>query len=82
MRKYGHVDVYPLPEALLSKMSEESRDWPYGNEGDEVEITGEVVLDAAVQVWSSGSKTAEEREKRKTELGERIDRWLEAGDEE
>jgi hypothetical protein len=82
LRKYGHVDVYPLPEETLSKLPEELRIWPNGNEGDEVEITGEVVLDAAVQVWAAGSKTAEEQEKYKAELGERVDWWLEAGEEE
>ncbi|KAH8083611.1 hypothetical protein HD553DRAFT_312778 [Filobasidium floriforme] len=82
LRKYGHVDVYPLPEETLSKLPEELRIWPNGNEGDEVEITGEVVLDAAVQVWAAGSKTAEEQEKYKAELGERVDWWLEAGEED
>lgn len=71
-----------MPEAIVSRLPEELRLWPHGNEGDEVEITGEVVLDAAVQVWASGSKNAQEREKYKAELGERVDWWLEAGEEE
>jgi hypothetical protein len=33
-------------------------------------------------VWAAGSKTAEEQEKYKAELGERVDWWLEAGEEE
>jgi SET domain-containing protein 6 len=82
LRKYGHVDVYPLPEPILSNLPETLRTWPHGNEGDEVEISGEIVLRAAVDVWADGSRTQEEKEGRRVELAERVDWWLEEGEEE
>jgi SET domain-containing protein 6 len=87
LRKYGHVDVYPLRDDIVSELPEEYKIWPMGNEGDEVEITGDVVVQAALRVWSiaAGGKTLksqEEEEQRKQVLSERVDWWLEEGEEE
>jgi SET domain-containing protein 6 len=73
LRKYGHVDVYPLPEEVTSILqAEELRDWPQGNPGDEVVIEGDKVVSAI----SSVSGTSE------SQLQERVDWWLEEGQDE
>lgn len=60
LRKYGHVDILPLPEYP---------DWPFGNAEDDVDIDGALVLDT---VRKSGG----------SDLDQRVDWWLEAGQEE
>lgn len=66
MRKYGHVDVFPLEPEQLNLL--ETAEWPYGNPSDEVELAGDLILEAM------GSKT--------NSLEDRVDHWLEEGQEE
>lgn len=47
-----------------------------------MEISGEIVLRAAVDVWAEGSRTQEEKDARRDGLAERVDWWLEEGEEE
>lgn len=79
LRKYGHVDVYPLPEEILASLPEEARTWGLGNEGDEVDLTGEEVLSGVLAMGSDGVESTGQREE---ELKERIDWWLDEGEDE
>ncbi|ORX40881.1 hypothetical protein BD324DRAFT_612434 [Kockovaella imperatae] len=48
LRKYGHVDVFALESDALDRLEPgEVGDWPYGNPGDEVEISAKLVVKAA-----------------------------------
>ncbi|KAK4687811.1 N-lysine methyltransferase SETD6, partial [Tremellales sp. Uapishka_1] len=70
LRKYGHVDDLPLPENILKLLSPEEHDgWLRGNPGDEVEISGDIVLAVL-------SKTDD------AQLKERVDWWLKEGQED
>ncbi|WOO84597.1 Ribosomal lysine N-methyltransferase 4 [Vanrija pseudolonga] len=67
LRKYGHVDILPLPEEVTALLSpEELGDWAFGNAGDEVEIPGTLVVEAAA---ARGISDAEAR----------VDFWLDQG---
>ncbi|TXT05058.1 hypothetical protein VHUM_03878 [Vanrija humicola] len=67
LRKYGHVDILPLPEEVTSLLSaEELGNWAFGNAGDEVEIPGTLVVEAAT---ARGITDAEAR----------VDFWLDQG---
>ncbi|EIW73186.1 hypothetical protein M231_07434 [Tremella mesenterica] len=73
LRKYGHVDQLPLPQTILELLtSEEVGNHPVGNPGDEVFLPGDMVLDAVTEV----------RGKKKEDLTERVDWWLEEGYED
>lgn len=51
LRKYGHVDVLPLPDYP---------DWPFGNPEDDVNIDGTIIVEAA----KLASPTTKDLEKR------------------
>jgi len=62
-----------LTKDALSLLSEEEiGNWPLGNQGDEVELEGSLVVEAVKQL---GGKS-------ETDLAERVDHWLEEGQEE
>ncbi|KAK8844649.1 hypothetical protein IAR55_006496 [Kwoniella newhampshirensis] len=78
LRKYGHVDVLPLPSDLLKLLDpSDVGDWPYGNAGDEVLIDGNCVveavavalLDRADEIWRQS-------------IPKRVDWWLEEGQDD
>ena len=79
LRKYGHVDVFPLePDVLKRFKPEDIGSWPYGNPGDEVEINGQEVVKAALTVraeFTSGKMS-------ENEAKERVEEWLNNGEEE
>ncbi|KAL1407166.1 Ribosomal lysine N-methyltransferase 4 [Vanrija albida] len=67
LRKYGHVDNLSLPEDVTALLlPEELGSWPFGNAGDEVEIPGTLVVEAAA---ARGISDAEAR----------VDFWLDQG---
>ena len=65
--------MYPLPGQVASLLQpEELADWPLGNPGDEVVIEGDRVLAAASRISGKSEET----------LQERVDWWLEEGQDE
>ncbi|WVW81632.1 hypothetical protein I302_103627 [Kwoniella bestiolae CBS 10118] len=75
LRKYGHVDILPLPSDLLELLTEEEvGGWGYGNPGDEVLIDGEMVLQCV--------RKGEDDEKWEKAMKKRIDWWLDEGQED
>ncbi|KAJ9094863.1 hypothetical protein QFC19_007792 [Naganishia cerealis] len=81
LRRYGHIDALPLSPVLLKKLSPELRTWPYGNIADDIEISGQDVLEAVVNQWKqnrNGKVTDKEDQAYRNALLERVDRWLEA----
>lgn len=75
LRKYGHVDVLPLPSDVLALLDEtELGSWPYGNPGDEVLLLGDLIVGCVAA--KLGGKHM------KATLQDRIDWWLEEGQEE
>lgn len=75
LRKYGHVDIFPLsPEILNLLPSEAIGDWPQGNPGDEVTIDGHLVLAAAAMLGYAPQDAEEQKA--------RIDAWLDDDQEE
>ncbi|WVQ93945.1 hypothetical protein IAU59_001023 [Kwoniella sp. CBS 9459] len=76
LRKYGHVDVLPLPTDSLDLLTpEEVGGWPYGNAGDEVLLDGKLVVEAVAHVLGSGSADAKWRKS----VEKRVDWWLDEG---
>ncbi|AAW46458.1 hypothetical protein CNBI2600 [Cryptococcus deneoformans B-3501A] len=75
LRKYGHVDVLPLPSDMLDLLNEtELGSWPYGNPGDEVLLQGDLIV-GCVTTKLGGAHM-------KATLQDRIDWWLEEGQED
>ncbi|XAO21820.1 hypothetical protein I312_100576 [Cryptococcus bacillisporus CA1280] len=75
LRKYGHVDVLPLPSDVLALLDEtELGSWPYGNPGDEVLLQGDLIVGCVAA--KLGGKHM------KATLQDRIDWWLEEGQED
>jgi SET domain-containing protein 6 len=73
LRKYGHVDVFPMDDSQLSLLDpEDIGGWQFGNPGDEVTIEGSVVIDTMLDRGLISS----------AEANKRIDAWLEDGQEE
>jgi SET domain-containing protein 6 len=73
LRKYGHVDTYPLPEDVLALLKEdEIADYALGNPGDEVVLEMDHIVDAIHKVTG----------KSETKLQERAEWWLEEGQDE
>lgn len=73
MRKYGHVDDLPLPPHIVALLTpEELGSHPAGNEGDDVEIPGDIVLSAAASLASVDPET----------LQDRVEFWLDEGQED
>lgn len=73
LRKYGHVDQYPLPEEVVALLQEEEiGGQPTGNPGDEVVIEGDRIL-AAVHAITGKSEG---------KLQERAEWWIEEGQDE
>jgi SET domain-containing protein 6 len=66
LRKYGHVDVFPLEPEQINLL--DSAAWPFGNPGDEVELGGDLIVGAITST--------------SIHLEDRVDRWLEEGQEE
>ncbi|WVR03403.1 hypothetical protein IAU60_000394 [Kwoniella sp. DSM 27419] len=78
LRKYGHVDVLPLPKEITDLLQDdEVRGWPYGNPADEVLLDGTLVVEAVAAVL--GDKATE---KWRASVEKRIDWWLEEGQED
>ncbi|WVF66323.1 hypothetical protein IAT40_001063 [Kwoniella sp. CBS 6097] len=76
LRKYGHVDVLPLPSDSLDLLTkEEIGGWPYGNAGDEVLLDGKLVVEAVADVL--GSTKADDKWRKSVE--KRVDWWLDEG---
>ncbi|KAK6905051.1 hypothetical protein L486_02479 [Kwoniella mangroviensis CBS 10435] len=81
LRKYGHVDILPLPSDLLALLTEEEiGGWGYGNPADEVLIDGEMVLKCVEKV--TNKQQGEDLDKWKGKMTKRIDWWLEEGQED
>lgn len=75
LRKYGHVDMLPLPAQIASRLTaEEIGGWAFGNAGDEVEISGDIVVAAAAELLGQPSFV--------DVAAERVDWWLEEGQED
>ncbi|OWT40334.1 SET domain-containing protein 6 [Cryptococcus neoformans Bt1] len=75
LRKYGHVDVLPLPSDMLDLLNEtELGSWPYGNPGDEVLLQGDLIV-GCVATELGGMHM-------KATLQDRIDWWLDEGQED
>nr|XP_031862168.1 uncharacterized protein CI109_002582 [Kwoniella shandongensis]KAA5529240.1 hypothetical protein CI109_002582 [Kwoniella shandongensis] len=73
LRKYGHVDVLPLPADLVDLLdSSDVGEWPYGNAGDEVLIDGNHVVEAVAAVLGEKADDAWRKSVQK-----RVDWWLE-----
>lgn len=73
MRKYGHVDVLPLPAHILSLLSpDEVGEYAFGNAGDEVEIAGDLIVSAAVTAGYLPADGADG-------AAARVDWWLDEG---
>lgn len=73
LRKYGHVDVLALDNDILSCLDDEwIGGWPYGNPGDEVELDGNLVVEAFQNLGGSSNVDVEER----------VNYWLDDGQEE
>lgn len=73
LRKYGHVDVFPLQPATLELSVElESPQWLFGNPGDEVELEGNYIVHAVAELGLGSEATSSER----------VDLWLEGGQDE
>lgn len=66
LRKYGHVDVFPLEPEQVDLL--DSAAWPFGNPSDEVELSGDLIVE------SIGSGVED--------LNDRVDHWLEEGQDE
>ncbi|OCF33139.1 hypothetical protein I316_05184 [Kwoniella heveanensis BCC8398] len=81
LRKYGHVDVLPLPTDSLDLLTkEEIGGWPYGNAGDEVLLDGKLVVEAVAEVLGSGPSTsAGADDKWRKSVEKRVDWWLDEG---
>lgn len=80
LRKYGHVDAIPLDDATLTFLeAEEVGEWPFGNPGDQVELQGDEVVRAVLSHRGSSAAADSAREELMTE---RIDWWLEEGQDE
>jgi SET domain-containing protein 6 len=69
-----------LDEATLTLLeAEEVGEWPFGNPGDQVEIQGDEVVRAVLSHRGSAAAVDSAREELVTE---RIDWWLEEGQDE
>ncbi|ODN80552.1 hypothetical protein, variant 1 [Cryptococcus amylolentus CBS 6039] len=79
LRKYGHVDVLPLLKDItkLLKSSKVGAEWPFGNAGDEVLLSGEAIVESVAETL--GEKADD---KWRDDIKTRIDWWLEEGQED
>ncbi|WVQ73990.1 hypothetical protein IAR50_003571 [Cryptococcus sp. DSM 104548] len=79
LRKYGHVDVLPLPKEVtkLLRTSKVGAEWAFGNAGDEVLLSGDAVVESVAK--KLGDKADE---KWREDMQTRIDWWLEEGQED
>jgi SET domain-containing protein 6 len=73
LRKYGHVDTYPLPEDVLALLEkDEIAEYPLGNPGDEVVLEMDHIVRAIHSVTG----------KSESKLQERAEWWMEEGQDE
>lgn len=73
LRKYGHVDVFPLDTAALSGITDRPLgSWHFGNPGDAVALSGDLVVSAVREVHPKSI----------AQISERVDRWLDEGQDE
>jgi SET domain-containing protein 6 len=73
LRKYGHVDTLELsPDLILELSHAEVGGYAFGNAGDEVEISGDLLVDAAV---AAGHVSREGPDG----AASRVDWWLDEG---
>lgn len=66
----------------MDNLPSDLRTWPYGNEGDEVDLSGDQIVDAALRVnaEAEGVELSDElRAEGMKKMEERIDWWLEEG---
>lgn len=81
LRRYGHVDLLPLPAELGFALSSDSR----GNPGDVVELRADIVVDVAARFTlgkQPDSSSATNLDAIMEDLKGRIDWWLEMGGDE
>jgi hypothetical protein len=79
------VDVYPLQEEILGRLPENARTWPFGNEGDLVDVAGDMVLDTTIDYQLSildKSSDSDARGLMKEKLMERVDWWIDDAEED
>ncbi|WVO13500.1 hypothetical protein L204_101121 [Cryptococcus depauperatus] len=78
LRKYGHVDVLPLPSPLLALLEPSEIDiWPYGNPADEVLLPGDLIVNCVAKELDDKADESWEGD-----VQERIDWWLEEGQDD
>ncbi|WWC85651.1 uncharacterized protein L201_000517 [Kwoniella dendrophila CBS 6074] len=81
LRKYGHVDILPLPQELIDLLKKEDQvdgEWYYGNPGDEVLIDGTAIVESVKKVLGKDKIN----EKWESKISKRVDWWLEEGQED
>jgi hypothetical protein len=77
LRRYGYVDVSPLPTDMVKKFNKDLKVWPFGNIWDDFDIPAEAIITACREDYAKKYKSMERQMNYYLDLLQRGYKWEE-----